>query len=84
MGIHRPEETAINGVETVRLWRQYVNYDDTDALKILESYNREDTVNLEILFLKSYNLKIKETPFYGEIIQKPPRRGNIRIRFVEI
>ncbi|MCG6166879.1 ribonuclease H-like domain-containing protein [Leptospira sp. FAT2] len=75
LGIHRPEEAAINGIEAVRLWKQYVDYDDTDALKILEGYNREDTVNLEILFVKGYNLKIKETPFYGEIIQEPERRG---------
>lgn len=71
LGINRPEEAAINGSDAVRLWRQYVDYDDTDALRILESYNREDTVNLEILFIKGYNLKIKETPFYGEIIREP-------------
>lgn len=71
LGVHRPETTAITGIEAVTLWKQYVDYDDMDALKILEEYNREDTVNLEILFIKGYNLKIKETPFYGEIIQEP-------------
>ncbi|XDD49740.1 ribonuclease H-like domain-containing protein [Leptospira sp. WS92.C1] len=71
LGIQRPDKAAITGLEAVKLWKQYVDYDDTDALKILEGYNREDTVNLEILFIKGYNLKIKETPFYGEIIKEP-------------
>ncbi|MDV6236620.1 ribonuclease H-like domain-containing protein [Leptospira ellisii] len=73
LGIQRPEEAAITGWDAVKLWRQYVEYDDTDALKVLESYNREDTVNLEILFVKGYNLKIKDTPFYGEVIPEPER-----------
>ncbi len=71
LGIHRPEAASITGAEAVNLWKQYVDYDDMDALKILEEYNREDTVNLEKLFVKGYNLKIKETPFYGEIVKEP-------------
>jgi len=39
----------IDGRMAVRLWYDYVNNYDKDALKRLLKYNREDTVNLRLL-----------------------------------
>ncbi|GBF40281.1 ribonuclease H-like domain-containing protein [Leptospira johnsonii] len=68
LGIKRDLPYEVNGADAVRLWWQYVQYDDQDALDLLLKYNREDVVNLELLFIKAYNLKIKETRFFGEVI----------------
>ncbi|TGK06682.1 exonuclease [Leptospira semungkisensis] len=70
LGIKRDLPYEINGAEAVRLWWQYVQYDDQDALDLLLKYNREDVINLELLFIKAYNLKIKETRFFGEVISE--------------
>ncbi|MCR1794968.1 ribonuclease H-like domain-containing protein [Leptospira sp. WS58.C1] len=68
LGIKRDLPYEVNGADAVRLWWQYVQYDDQDALDLLLKYNREDVINLELLFIKAYNLKIKETRFFGEVI----------------
>lgn len=68
LGIKRDLPYEVNGADAVRLWWQYVQYDDQDALDLLLKYNKEDVVNLELLFIKAYNLKIKETRFFGEVI----------------
>lgn len=39
----------VNGYMAVRLWWQYVNDNNTDALNTLLAYNREDVVNLRVL-----------------------------------
>lgn len=39
----------ITGSDAVRLWWQYVNDYDEDALKLLLAYNREDVLNLKVL-----------------------------------
>jgi uncharacterized protein YprB with RNaseH-like and TPR domain len=41
--------TDMNGYMAVRLWWDYVNHDDTEALQKLLEYNREDVMNLHIL-----------------------------------
>lgn len=41
--------TEINGYEAVRLWWQYVNDYDEDALATLLEYNKEDVLNLKTL-----------------------------------
>lgn len=41
--------TEINGYEAVRLWWQYANDYDHDALSILLEYNKEDVLNLKAL-----------------------------------
>ena len=40
---------GITGLDAVRLWWQYKNYDDQDALNILLEYNKEDVINLKAL-----------------------------------
>ena len=39
----------MNGYMAVRLWWDYVNNNDTDALQKLLEYNREDVMNLHVL-----------------------------------
>jgi len=39
----------IDGRMAVQLWWSYVNDGDTDALKVLLEYNREDVLNLRVL-----------------------------------
>jgi len=48
LGIPR-QLTEIDGLEAVRLWWRYKNYDDEDALRVLLKYNEEDVVNLKAL-----------------------------------
>lgn len=48
LGIPRKLQ-GISGLDAVRLWWQYRNYDDPDALDMLLRYNGEDVVNLQVL-----------------------------------
>jgi uncharacterized protein YprB with RNaseH-like and TPR domain len=48
LGIERRLQD-MNGFMAVRLWWDYVNDNDTQALQRLLEYNREDVVNLHIL-----------------------------------
>ncbi len=48
LGIER-QLTDVNGYMAVRLWWDYVNNNDTDALQKLLEYNREDVLNLHVL-----------------------------------
>jgi uncharacterized protein len=50
LGIRRPDETrGMDGLDAVRLWWRWVNYDDEGALHKLLAYNAEDVINLERL-----------------------------------
>lgn len=54
-GLRRQDEVdGLDGWEAVRLWRRYLN-GDSAALDLLISYNREDTVNLEVIMKRTYN-----------------------------
>ncbi len=48
LGIAR-RSTDMNGYMAVRLWWDYVNNNDTEALQRLLEYNREDVLNLHVL-----------------------------------
>lgn len=48
LGIPRKLQ-GISGLDAVRLWWQYQNYDDSDALNKLLIYNGEDVMNLQVL-----------------------------------
>jgi uncharacterized protein YprB with RNaseH-like and TPR domain len=45
LGIAR-EVQGVSGRMAVELWWRYVRYDDTNALRRLLDYNREDVLNL--------------------------------------
>jgi uncharacterized protein YprB with RNaseH-like and TPR domain len=48
LGIAR-QSAGMDGYMAVRLWWDYVNHNDTDALQKLLEYNREDVLNLHVL-----------------------------------
>ena len=48
LGISRKLQ-GIGGLDAVRLWWQYRNYGDLNALKTLLKYNGEDVINLQVL-----------------------------------
>jgi len=67
-GIDRGELEKIDGYFAVLLWNDYRINHNRKPLEILLAYNIQDVVNLEILMVLSYNLKLKDTPFD----QRPP------------
>lgn len=48
LGINRKLK-EINGRVAVKLWWSYINDSNTDALKLLLEYNKEDVLNLRLL-----------------------------------
>jgi uncharacterized protein len=48
LGIQR-QLSGVDGFMAVRLWWNYVNYHNQEALNTLLEYNREDVVNLHVL-----------------------------------
>ncbi len=68
LGLQRDEEAeGLNGLDAIRLWRQYERRGDVGALEKLIKYNREDVVNLERLAEHAYTLLHEQTigPFVG-------------------
>lgn len=62
-GIDRGELEGIDGYFAVLLWDDYRRNKNQKALETLLAYNIQDVVNLEMLMVLSYNLKLKDTPF---------------------
>lgn len=55
LGIARPPELdGLSGLDAVRLWRQWRQRSDADALERLLAYNREDIENLSLLLAFVY------------------------------
>jgi uncharacterized protein len=63
LGIDRDELDGVDGYFGVVLWHEYMASKNPRALETLLAYNIADTVNLETLMVKAYNLKVLETPF---------------------
>jgi uncharacterized protein YprB with RNaseH-like and TPR domain len=62
LGLQRDEEAeGLNGLDAIRLWRQYERRGDVGALEKLIKYNREDVVNLERLAEHAYTLLHEQT-----------------------
>jgi uncharacterized protein YprB with RNaseH-like and TPR domain len=62
-GIDRGDLEGVNGYFAVLLWDDYRRNKNQKALETLLAYNIQDVVNLEVLMILSYNLKLNETPF---------------------
>lgn len=59
LGLARSDETdGLTGLDAIRLWREHLR-GDTDALRILTEYNREDVVNLEHLAQVTYDKSLQ-------------------------
>lgn len=75
LGLDRGDLDGVDGYFAVLLWKDYKKSRDKKVLETLLAYNIEDVVNLEILMVKAYNLKLKETPFsktHGLCLPKRP------------
>ncbi len=63
LGLERTDVKDIDGYFAVLLWHDYRTRGTIQSLETLLAYNIVDTVNLETLMVKAYNLKLRETPF---------------------
>ncbi len=63
LNIDRGNLEGVSGKDAAWLWRDYQRNGNYKALETLMAYNIEDTVNLETLLFKAYNLYIEVTPF---------------------
>ena len=65
MGITRDDEIeGVDGAMAVHLWHQWERHGDDDALDILTEYNRADTVNLETIADRIYDLLVTDYAGY--------------------
>ncbi len=65
LGLDRGELDGVDGYFAVLLWHDYQRSGNEKALETLLAYNIEDVVNLEMLMVMAYNMKLKDTPFGG-------------------
>ena len=63
LGIDRSGLQGVNGHDAVTLWKEYERSGQEKFLNTLLAYNVADTINLEPLMVKAYNLHIATTPF---------------------
>ncbi|NVM20262.1 MAG: ribonuclease H-like domain-containing protein [Desulfobacterales bacterium] len=82
-GIERGELTGLDGYDAVLLWNDYKRNGSQKALETLLAYNSQDIVNLEVLMVLGYNLKLKDTPFWGTsqlrdpVVPEIPFKGDL-------
>jgi hypothetical protein len=69
--IDRGDLKDIDGFFAPLLWYDYKKNRNEKALETLLAYNIQDVLNLENLMVIAYNLKIKDTPFYGNQLPDP-------------
>ena len=68
LGNDRGNLRDVDGFFAVMLWDEYQKSGDKKALDTLLAYNVQDTVTLENLMVTAYNMKIRETPFYDNLL----------------
>jgi uncharacterized protein YprB with RNaseH-like and TPR domain len=71
LGIDRGDLSDIYGFFAVLLWHDYQMNGNQKALETLLAYNIQDVLTLENLMVISYNMKIKDTPFYKNQLPAP-------------
>jgi uncharacterized protein len=71
LGFYRGDLADIDGFFAVLLWLDYRNNGNQKALETLLAYNIQDVLTLENLMVMAYNLKIKDTPFYSNLLPEP-------------
>jgi len=75
LGLDRKELSGMDGYFAVLLWDDFIRQGNAKALETLLAYNVQDTVNLEILMVMAYNMKLQDTPFattYQLPLPEPP------------
>ena len=68
LGLDRGDLRDIDGFWAVLLWEEYAKTGNRRILDTLMAYNVQDAVTLENLLVTAYNLKLKETPFYRNLL----------------
>jgi hypothetical protein len=68
LGTDRGNLRDVDGFFAVLLWDEYQRTGDQRALDTLLAYNVQDTVTLENLMVTAYNMKLRETPFYDNLL----------------
>jgi uncharacterized protein YprB with RNaseH-like and TPR domain len=68
LGVDRGDLRDIDGFFAVLLWEEYRRCGDKEALDTLLAYNVQDTITLENLLVTAYNMKLRQTPFYQELL----------------
>lgn len=63
LGIDRKDLDGVDGFFAVLLWHDFKRYKNIRALETLLAYNILDAVNLEMLLVLAYNMKLRDTPF---------------------
>jgi uncharacterized protein YprB with RNaseH-like and TPR domain len=71
LGFYRGKLANIDGFFAVLLWVDYINNRNEKALETLLAYNIQDVLTLENLMVIACNLKIKNTPFYNNVLPMP-------------
>ena len=71
LGFDRGDLKDIDGFFAVQLWHNYQKTGNPKSLETLLAYNIQDVLTLENLMVISYNLKIKNTPFYKNQLPEP-------------
>ena len=65
LGLARGDLEGIDGFFAVLLWRDFCGNGNERALETLLAYNVQDTVNLETLMVRAYNMKLGRTGCAG-------------------
>ncbi len=68
LGTDRGDLRDVDGFFAVLLWDEYLKTGDQKALNTLLAYNVQDTITLENLMVTAYNMKLKETPFFDNLL----------------
>jgi uncharacterized protein YprB with RNaseH-like and TPR domain len=68
LGTDRGNLRDVDGFFAVLLWNEFMKTKNQQTLETLLAYNVEDTVTLENLMVTAYNMKLKDTPFYENLL----------------
>jgi len=68
LGTDRGNLRDVDGFFAVLLWEEFIKTKNRRTLETLLAYNVQDTINLESLLVTAYNMKLKNTPFYGNLL----------------
>jgi hypothetical protein len=68
LGTDRGNLRDVDGFFAVLLWDEFLKTKNQQTLETLLAYNVEDTITLENLMVTAYNMKLKGTPFYENLL----------------
>jgi len=80
LGADRGNLRDVDGFFAVLLWEDFLRTQNRQTLETLLAYNVQDTITLENLLVTAYNLKLRQTPFYNQLLieDSPPPANPFR------